>query len=173
MTGATRPVADAPGRVRINGLLLPHALTSAIAGRRWRCPAEPLLRRVFREKPVRVRLFDLAAMQAENRAWREVKDRAFLGHLDDKQPPGDIDPACSLILGTLGPHLPFALDYRVSADEPRVLYLHSGGDRWITVACNMEELLARLRLNEPREPRMGAAASVAAASAAVEDAPPE
>lgn len=152
MTAGVLPAIDAPERVRINGLLLPRALTLAIDERRWRAPAEPQLRRVFREKPVRVRLFDLAAMRAENRAWLEGKDRAFFGHLDDKHPPGDIDPARSLLLGTLGPHLPFALDYRVSDDDPRVLYLHSGGDRWITVACNVEILLARLKLDEPRTP---------------------
>lgn len=166
MTAEDRAGSDAPGRVRINGLLLPLALTLAIEGRRWRAPAESLLRRVFRERPVRVRLFDLAAMREENRAWREVKDRAFFGHLDDKQPPGDIDPACSLLLGTLGPHLPFALDYRVSHEDPRVLYLHSGGDRWITVACNIEQLLARLKLNEPAGGR-------ASMSSSVEDAPHE
>ena len=156
MTAGLPPRTDAPERVRINGLQLPLALTLAIDERRWRSPAESLLRRVFREKPVRVRLFDLAAMREENRAWLEVRDRAFFGHLDEKQPPGDIDPARSLLLGTLGPHLPFALDYRVSQEDPRVLYLHSGGDRWITVACNIEMLLARLKLNEPGLPRASA-----------------
>lgn len=139
--------------VRINGLPLPRALTLAMAEQRWRCPAEPLLRRVFRERPIRARLYDLAAMRGENRSWREEKDRAYFGHLDDKAPPGDIDPLCSLILGVLGPHMPFALDYRLSHDRPRVLYLHSGGDRWVTVACGIEQLLARLHLDEPRDPR--------------------
>ncbi len=159
MTAGLVPDTEASERVRINGLRLPLALTQAIDQRRWRSPAEALLRRVFREKPVRVRFFDLAAMREENRAWIEVRDRAFFGHLDDKQPPGDIDPARSLLLGTLGPHLPFALDYRVSHDDPRVLYLHSGGDRWITVACNIEVLLARLKLNEPGLPPASAATS--------------
>lgn len=161
MTLAAQPGVDESGRVRINGLPLPRSLTLAIEGQRWRCPAEPLLRRVFREKPVRVRLFDLATMREENRAWREEKDRAFLGHFDDKQPPGDIDPASSLLLGTLGPHLPFALDYRVSRDNPRVLYLHSGGDQWITVASDIEQLLARLRLDAPRSTRASVSMSLA------------
>lgn len=144
---------DTPQRESINGLPLPRALTLAMEEHRWRAPAEPLLRRVFREKPVRVTLFDLAAMRLENRAWRDSKDRAYFGHLDDRQPPGDIDPSSSLLLGTLGPHLPFALDFRLSPQDPRVLYLHSGGDRWITVACNIEQLLTRLKLNEPRSAR--------------------
>jgi hypothetical protein len=142
-----------PDQVQINGLPLPRALTLAIEEHRWRCPAESVLRRVFREKPVRAKLYDLTAMREENRGWREEKDPAFFGHLDDKKPPGDIDPGRSLILGMLGPHMPFALDYRVSVGEPRVLYLHSGGDRWITIASDIEQLLARLQLDERRDPR--------------------
>ena len=168
MTVELHPDLDTPGRVEINGLTLPRSLTLALEEQRWRAPAESLLRRVFREKPVRLRLFDLATMRLENRAWRDVKDRAFFGHFDDRQPPGDIDPATSLLLGTLGPHLPFALDYRLSHDDPRVLYLHSGGDRWITVACNIEQLLVRLKLNAPRGSR--AAASTAAS---FDDLPPK
>ncbi len=157
---------NSPDRVRINGLLLPLALSLAIAGQRWRTPEESLLRRVFRERPVRARLFDLVTMREENRAWLEVKDRAFFGHTDSKCPPGDIDPASSLLLGTLGPDLPFALDYRPS-DSPRVVYLHSGGDRWITVACNVEDLLARLGLAAPRLSHAGAS------TATTHDAPPK
>jgi hypothetical protein len=142
-----------PEHVQINGLMLPRALTLAMDEHRWRCPAESVLRRVFREKPVRARLYDLPAMREENRGWRDEKDPAFFGHLDDKKPPGDIDPARSLILGMLGPHMPFALDYRVTLEEPRVLYLHSGGDRWITIACGIDQLLARLHLDERRDLR--------------------
>ncbi|MCY1057348.1 hypothetical protein [Nannocystis sp. SCPEA4] len=138
--------------MQINGLQLPGALTRAIAERRWRPPSLDLLRRVFRESPVAVRLYDLEAMRAANLRWLEEKDPAYFGHLDDKKPPGDIDPARSLLLGILGPHMPFALDYRVAGDRPRVLYLHSGGDRWITIAGDVEQLLARLRLDEHPRP---------------------
>ncbi|MDC0722428.1 hypothetical protein [Nannocystis bainbridge] len=135
--------------MQINGLSLPGALTRAIGERRWRRPAVEALRRVFRESPVRVQLYDLEAMQAANQRWLAEKDPAYLGHSDDKKPPGNIDPATSLLLGHLGPHMPFALDYRVSGERPRVLYLHSGGDQWITVAGDIEQLLARLQLDRP------------------------
>ncbi|MDC0670113.1 hypothetical protein [Nannocystis radixulma] len=138
--------------MQINGLQLPGALTRAIAERRWGRPSLDLLRRVFRESPVAVQLYDLEAMRAANLRWLEEKDPAYFGHFDDKKPPGDIDPARSLLLGILGPHMPFALDYRVACDRPRVLYLHSGGDRWITVAGDVEQLLARLRLDEHPRP---------------------
>lgn len=131
----------------IHGLPLPAALLRALAERRWRCPPESHLRRVFRERPIRAEFFDLQALRDANRRWHAERDPAFVGHPDAKAPPGDIEPARSLILGVLGPDLPFALDYRVSLDEPRVLYLHSGGDRWITVARDIEQLLARLHLD--------------------------
>lgn len=136
-----------PGFTHINGLALPAALVQAIDDGRWRCPSGAVLRRVFREQPVRATLYDLAAMRVENQRWREQKDPAFIGHPDDKIQPGDIDPTRSLLLGALGPDMPFALDYRLSATSPRVLYLHTEGDRWITIARDIEQLLAGLRLN--------------------------
>lgn len=139
--------------MEINGLRLPGALTRAITEQRWRPPLVDAVRRVFRESPVAIRLYDLDEMRAANHRWLEEKDPAYFGHSDDKKPPGDIDPARSLLLGILGPHMPFALDYRVAGDRPRVLYLHSGGDRWITVAGDVEQLLARLQLDENRRIR--------------------
>lgn len=136
-----------PGCTCINGLALPAALVQAIDDGRWRCPSGTLLRRVFRERPVQATLYDLTAMRAENRRWREQRDPAFIGHPDDKIQPGDIDPTRSLLLGALGPDMPFALDYRVSTASPRVLYLHTDGDRWITIARDIEHLLAGLRLS--------------------------
>jgi hypothetical protein len=139
----------------IHGLLLPAPLVRALEEHRWRCPVEAILRRVFREKPVRAEFFDLATILDVNLRWRDERDPAFVGHPDPRAPPGDIDPTRSLLLGNLGPDLPFALDYRLSLDDPRVLYLHSGGDRWITVAPDIEQLLVRLQLvgGAERRPR--------------------
>lgn len=139
--------ARGPEPMQINGLDLPAALTQAIGERRWRHPPVDALRRVFRESPIKVRLYDLDALHAANHRWLNEKDPAYFGRSDDKKPPGNIDPARSLLLGLLGPHMPFALDYRVSGASPRVLYLHSGGDQWITVADDIEQLLARLQLS--------------------------
>jgi hypothetical protein len=141
-----RPRTDAAERVHINGLPLPRALVRAMAEGRWRCPPGSLLRRVFREPPVHARFHDLAAMRDLNLRWCAQKDPAFFGRADDKAPPGDIEPARSLLLGELGPDMPFALDYRLSLAEPRVLYLHTNGDQWITVARDIEHLLSALRL---------------------------
>jgi len=131
----------------INGLPLPSSLVRAMGERRWRCPPEFVLRRVFRETPVRAVLHDLESMRRANERWLAETNPAFFGHADDRLPPGDIDPARSVILGEIGPDLPFALDYRVSLEQPAVLYLHSGSDRWIRVARHIDDLLARLRLD--------------------------
>lgn len=133
--------------MHINDLPLPRALLLAMHEERWRCPIPAALRRVFRESPARAAFFDLATMREENRRWRDETDRAYLGRADEKTPPGDIDPTRSLLLGALGPEMPFALDYRTADAEPRVLYLHTGGDLWITVARDVDDLLARLRLD--------------------------
>lgn len=145
--------------MRINGLRLPNALVLAIREGRWRRPVSARLQRVFRERPIRAQLFDLDEMRRENLRWRSETDRAWFGERDERLPPGDIDRKSSILLGSMGPDLPFALDYRPDDAPPRVLYLHSGGDRWITVASCIEELLERLGLQRApdgtRRPRLG------------------
>jgi hypothetical protein len=138
---------DDPFAVHVNGLRLPNALILAIHEGRWRRPPNARLHRVFRERPSGAQLFGLSLMRSQNLRWRAETDRAWFGERDDRLPPGDIDRHSSIILGSLGPDLPFALDYRADPDAPRVVYLHSGGDRWITVARDIEELLERLGLH--------------------------
>jgi hypothetical protein len=133
--------------IQINGLVLPPALVRAIETHRWRRPTALALQRVFREKPSGAVFLDLEAMIARNAAWRAETNPAYFGHADDRSPPGDIDPLRSLVIGEVGTELPFALDYRTSVDSPSVVYLHSGGDRWILVARRIEDLLSRLGLD--------------------------
>ncbi len=144
--------AESPQRapvreIRINDLLLPSALVRAIETHRWRRPTALALQRVFREKPSGAVFLDLAGMLERNATWRSETNPAYFGHADDRSPPGDIDPRCSLVIGEIGTELPFALDYRGNPDAPSVVYLHSGGDRWITVARRVEDLLSRLGLD--------------------------
>jgi hypothetical protein len=139
-------ISAARSPVLVNGLPLPPALLRAMDERRWRCAPAPLMRRVFRETPVNAVMHDLPAMRHANQRWLCETNPAFFGHADDRFAPGDIAPDRSVILGVLGPDLPFALDYRASLEEPSVIYLHSGGDRWIRVARSIEDLLFRLQL---------------------------
>jgi hypothetical protein len=130
----------------INGLPLPQTLVDAITEGQWRNPGTDALRRVFREAPVDPTFYGFRRLERENARWRKEDDPAYFGRPDGKQPPGDIDPEQSLLIGDMGPDLPIALDFRASPDDPRVLYLHSGGDSWITIAASFEELLVKLGL---------------------------
>lgn len=137
----------------VYGLPLPVTLTRAIVERRWVPPARTDLRRVFREAPVNPVFYDLSGIRRVNAQWRVETNMAFFGHPDTQSPPGDIDRTRSLLIGQLASDCPFALDYRSSLDRPTVVYLHSGGDRWITIARDADDLFARLRMDDRRRPR--------------------
>lgn len=137
------------GRLHINELPLPVALVRAMHEGRWRVPSMPVLRRVFRERPIAPVFFDLPRMIVENERWLRETDPAYFGHADTQAPPGDLNPAESVLIGAMGPELPVALDYRRGLEQPSVVYLHSGGDRWITIARGLRELLSRFDSDRP------------------------
>lgn len=133
--------------VRIGSLPLPEGLLCAMYERRWVCPPMPVLKRVFRETPTKPVFYPREALPDTHARWLKETNPAFFGHPDPQAPPGDIDRELSLLLGELGPDCLFALDFRASMSKPSVIYLHSGGDRWITVAPTIDDLLHRLRLD--------------------------
>jgi hypothetical protein len=83
-----------------------------------------------------------------NRRWLDqILDEYrpfYLGRPNPDQPPGDVDPDRSLLIGDLGPEMPFALDYRPGLAAPTVIYLGNPG--WVEVAPNMATLLDRLAM---------------------------
>jgi hypothetical protein len=130
----------------INGLAIPSALTAAMMSGRWpESPDIARLRNVFPDEPVRPRLYSEATMRAINRSWASENDEVYVGQASERNPPGDIDPALSLLIGELGPDQLIALDYRTSSSSPRVLYL-TGASRspWRQVADSINELIERL-----------------------------
>jgi hypothetical protein len=56
-----------------------------------------------------------------------------------------IDPRRSVLIGDLGIDMPLALDYQLSDDNPRVLYLPSYASGWIEVAPDISTLLSKIR----------------------------
>ncbi|MBF6136256.1 hypothetical protein IU501_25045 [Nocardia otitidiscaviarum] len=132
----------------INGLPLPKTLVGAIAEGRWKAPDTRLLKQVFGEEPQQPNFYSLEYMRTENRHWIDVAAQAptLCGHPDESTPPGDIDPALSVLIGDLGYDQPFALDFRTSRVEPRVIYASLQSGRWITVAPQIEHLLRQLGL---------------------------
>ena len=60
-----------------------------------------------------------------------------------------LDLARSVIIAGLGPDMPVVLDYRLSLESPRVLYLGGDRPRWVEVASDVGDLLTRLGLRGP------------------------
>ncbi|SEG43188.1 hypothetical protein SAMN04489712_105183 [Thermomonospora echinospora] len=130
----------------INGLPLPRELLDLLDSGRWRVPDDRArLAEVFGDRPVQPVFYQVDLMLSENAAWAGETSPYYLGEPDPIRPPGDIDPRRSLLIGDLGPDLPFALDYR-GPGEPGVCYLASWGDRWVTVAESVADLAVRCGL---------------------------
>jgi hypothetical protein len=139
--------------VRVGGLVLPSALVSVIESRRWRPPSDlAVYRRVFDDDPELPEFYDVAAIERQTSSCRSMTD-------DEKwwigvEAPGSvgIDLSQSLVIASLGPDMPIILDYRLSPDSPRVLYLGvqgTGGQErviWREVAPDIETLISRLDL---------------------------
>ncbi|HQU44652.1 MAG TPA: hypothetical protein PK867_17675 [Pirellulales bacterium] len=137
----------------VNGLPLPSALVEAIQTGRWVAPLLHKLEAVFplaadEGEPIcHPAFFDLDGMQRENDGWSEETLPSYLGEKDDKVQPGDIDPSQSIVIADLGPDRLVALDYRVSDENPRVVYLTGNQQpRWVEAAPNVESLMRLLGL---------------------------
>ena len=80
----------------------------------------------------------------ENEPWPPEIVEIFAGQADSRNPPGDLDPQKSVIIGDLGPDMPIALDYR-NFPEPSVVFLGRRVlDRWIIVAPSVASLISKL-----------------------------
>ncbi len=93
-------------------------------------------------------LYNAGLMKRVNEKWYYETESAYICRVDGKCFPGDIDPHRSLLIGELQPDAMIALDYRVSAISPSVVYLISCGelDGWIEVAPNIERFMEGLSL---------------------------
>lgn len=137
----------------IGGLVLPSALVSAIESRRWRPPGDSeIYRRVFSDNPELPEFYDLAGIERQTSSCHSMTDdeQWWLG-LESPDSLG-VDLSQSVVIASLGPDMPVVLDYRLSSDSPRVLYLgiqeSVGRERpiWREVAPDVEALIFRLNL---------------------------
>lgn len=132
----------------INGHPLPAALVEALGSGRWRLPADPdRLAAVFAHQPNHPSFYGLEQMRRENAGWLGETYAGYFGSPDSQRPPGDLHPQHSVLIGDLGPDVPFALDYR-TAPVPRVVFLTDEDEhsRWVQVASSIDELMASLGL---------------------------
>lgn len=126
------PWLDALG-TRVNRLPLPADLADRLARGLWASRSESDTRAVPWGRPF---AYSLATMRTET---DNVCGRlSWLGEPDPADPPGDIDPRLTVMIGDegLGSDAPFALDYRAPFARPRVLLYRwrTEGNRWVEVA---------------------------------------
>lgn len=131
--------------VVVGGLKLPAALVAAIADGTWRPPNDSsTYRAVFGEdEPDFPQFFGLTEIERENGVWQRRRPEEVFG-----VPGGEsvgVEPASSVLIGTLGADMAIALDYRESRDSPRVLYLgYQHRPNWRVIADDVPDLLRRL-----------------------------
>ncbi|MFC4116587.1 SMI1/KNR4 family protein [Nonomuraea zeae] len=130
---------------------LPSMLLTAIARGSWRTPGDlGLLERVFRCEAVDPRFYSKQEILSETERWHAENDPEILaqyeGRINTEDPPGDIVRHRSIIIGDLGPDLPFALDYRRVDEEPSVIFLTVEGN-WREVAPSIAAFMRALKID--------------------------
>jgi hypothetical protein len=138
----------------IEGHPLPGEIVSAMARGEWKFPRDgSLMARIFTEAPTSAaRLYSVDLMVTENAAWRASppqQQELYGGPGSQAEGYLVIDPQSSLLIGDLGYDMPVALDYSVSPDRPRVVYLPSRAPGWIEVACDVPEFLRLIEASAP------------------------
>ena len=144
----------------VNGLPLPGELVALLEAGRWPRRPDPvsahdLLPGDLFPEGGELMLHPVPLVEFESRGLYELEqiDRPmFMGEADPADPPGDIDPALTVLIGDLGIGFdqPIALDYRPSRDRPRVLTLRWGpwakNNRWVQIAPDFKVMAEVLRL---------------------------
>ena len=129
----------------VGGLELPRSLVEAIRAGRWKAPSDDeLLRTVFRDTPDWPDFFTIAAMGPQNRNFQSLTSAALEEWVPGSGDGLGVEPSLAVIIGSLGADMPIALDYRVTWDNPRVIYL--GEDGWHEVAADFATLCRLLDL---------------------------
>jgi hypothetical protein len=102
---------------------------------------------VFGDPPEHPQFYDLAEIRRQNASWQQVTVEQAFGVPDPGASVG-VEPRLSVVIGDLGPDMPIVLDYRISRDEPRILYLgFRPHPSWSVVAVDFASLI---RLLGPR-----------------------
>ncbi|MEV8284335.1 hypothetical protein [Streptomyces niveus] len=130
------------------GMALPTCLVESVKDRSWpNLASSPRVEVVFGHAPVRPSFHSISGMNGMTKWWREELDeetlQCYFGTSEESTVPGCISRMETVMIGNLGPDLPFALDYRESPGEPSVVFLGEG-DSWQRVADNVCALILAL-----------------------------
>lgn len=137
----------------IFGMPLPGCLAASIQDRSWMSLANsPKLEKVFDQAPRRPRFYSISGIVAATKWWRDELDeetlRCYFGTSEEIATLGCMSRMKTVIIGGLGPDLPFVLDYRDSLADPSVAFLGEG-DAWRRVSDNVCDLLVMLGSQRP------------------------
>lgn len=160
---AAEPSAEVAGEVQMNsdaelsvsvfGMTLPSCLVESIRDHSWMNLAHsPKIEAVFGRAPVRPGFHSISGMTGMTKWWREELDdetlQCYFGTSEVFVEPGYISRMKTVIIGNLGPDLPFVLDYRESFVDPSVAFLGEG-DSWQKISKSVCDLILAL------DPRRG------------------
>lgn len=137
--------------VLIRGLPLPRQIQDAIEGGTWTLPSDTeTVERLFTETAsAEGKLYAVKGMISETEAWANEPDEQLAHYGGPNAEAGGyltLDPERSVLIGDLGYDRPIALDYSLSPERPRVLYLPSTAPGWVEVAPDVPSFLERLRI---------------------------
>ncbi|MFI6246987.1 hypothetical protein [Streptomyces sp. NPDC051016] len=139
---------DREPRESIFDMPLPACLVKSIQDGSWMdLAASPKVEKVFGQAPVRPRFYSFSGINGATKWWRDELDEetldCYFGASGEHVDPGYMSRAKTVIIGDLGPDLPFVLDYRDSLTDPGVAFLGEEG-AWRKVAGNVCDLLLML-----------------------------
>lgn len=127
---------------------LPACLVESIKHCKWTSLSDsPRIQEVFRQIPIRPVLHSVSGMIGMTKWWREDLDdetlHCYFGTLEDSASPSHMSRMKTVMIGSLGPDLLIALDYRNSSVDPSVVFLGEEGS-WRKITENVSDLLLAL-----------------------------
>lgn len=138
----------------VNSLPLPALLLELIEGNRWRTPEDHrVFDRLFPEHSG-VTFYSPSQMEKETSWWLSLSigGSCLRGRPDSNHAPGDIERSLTVLIGDVGMGFdaPFALDYRTSNLNPRVIHYrrheHTERSRWLEIAPDFQSFVHLLNL---------------------------
>ena len=138
----------------VNSLALPALLLELIESNRWRAPnTQRVLDKLFTEHSD-VTFYSPSRMEKETSWWLSLSDdgSCLRGRPDSNYAPGDIERSLTVLIGDVGMGFdaPFALDYRTSSLNPRVIHYrgHKNSQliRWLEIAPDFQSFVKILNL---------------------------
>ncbi|MFD3314286.1 hypothetical protein [Streptomyces sp. NPDC058694] len=141
-------IGDGGSGESVFDLPLPACLVKSIKDQSWMNLANsPKIEEIFGQAAVRPAFYSIAGMIGMTKWWRvEIDEETlqyYFGTSEECAAPDHMTRMKTVIIGTLGPDLPIALDYRGSPVDPIVTFLGEDG-AWQKISENVCDLILAL-----------------------------